>query len=222
MMPISNAIAAAPAEVAQRVLVQCLARSGRSCRSSAPWRGGAGGSVDRLARPSTPRISQRGPELLARRLPKLALQKLRASSVVRLGQPTPSLRPVELDQAGVRLFVEGRQRDEPAGGLDGRVRVPRGSLEIEQPGKSVRCQLAEPVALGQHPLLEARLSDLQRLEELAAVETVRLFEGGAPAARRALEGVDVELETIPGQAQAVRTRLEHIRGGRAERRPNGA
>ena len=53
-------------------------------RTLAGW---SGSSVDRLAGPSTPRIGQRGPELLAGRLPKLALQKLRASRVVRLGQP---------------------------------------------------------------------------------------------------------------------------------------
>ena len=103
-------------------------------RTLAGW---SGSSVDRLARPSTPRISQRGPELLAGRLPKLALQKLGASRVVSFCQTLASLHPVEVNQAGVRRFVEGRQRDEPAGGLDGRVGVPRGSLEIEQPGKSV-------------------------------------------------------------------------------------
>jgi len=42
------------------------------------------------------------------------------------------------------------------------------------------------------------------------------------AARRALKGVDIELETFPDQEQAVRTCLEHAPGGRSQRRSNGA
>jgi hypothetical protein len=103
-----------------------------------------------------------------------------------LGQSPASLHPVELDQPGMRRFVERRQRDELACGLDRGVGISCGGLEVDQPSESSRCQLAEPVALGQHPLLEARLSDLQRLQELAAVETVRLFEGGRSWLRAAL------------------------------------
>ena len=114
-------------------------------RTLAGW---TGGGVDRLAGRSTPRIGERGPELVAGRLPKLALQKLRASRKVRLGQPPASLRAIELDQTGVRRLIERRQRDEPACGLDRRLGIPRRGLEIDQPGEGVGCQLAEPVALG--------------------------------------------------------------------------
>ena len=131
--------------------------------------------ADRCTGRAVPRLGERSLELVARPLAKLAAQKVRAARVVSLGLSAAPALGVELDQACVCRFVERCYRHEPARGRDRDVGISGSDLQIEQPGKSVCGQLAEPVALAQQPLLKARLAGLGPLEKLAAVEVARLL-----------------------------------------------
>lgn len=143
------------------------------------------------------------PRLRLRLGAQLAVQRGHAVLVLaqrRLAPPGLRVEPHERAVHGLLQRVDGEQAP---GGLDGVVDAAGRPAEAEQTGERLQGNLAQPLALGQQPLLERRLRDREPGEEVAAVQGPDPLERvGSGIAGRGFEGVDVRGQGVGGEAEA--------------------
>jgi len=123
---------------------------------------------------------------------------------------------IEGHQGPVHGFLQGVQGEQALRRADREIVPPRGLVEPQQAAEQRDRQLAEPLALGDEPLLEGGFLDAQPGEEVAVVE------GGSPLEVRdglsrseALEQERVDLDEARRQRYGLAVDLQ---GGRGRQR----
>ena len=118
---------------------------------------------------------------------------------------------IEAHQRPVRLLLQRLERKEPERDDDGPVAVAGLGMAVAEPAKEVDGAGVQAVALGEHPVLEARRPRIEAVEEVAAVagrRGLQVIEGGS--ARGRLEGDRIDFRGPRRQHHLVRRRRQRL------------
>ena len=118
---------------------------------------------------------------------------------------------IEAHQRPVRLLLQRLEREEPERDDDGPVAVAGLGMAVAEPAKEVDGAGVQAVALGEHPVLEARRPRIEAVEEVAAVagrRGLQVIEGGST--RGGLEGDRVDFRGPRRQHHLVGRRRQRL------------
>ena len=116
---------------------------------------------------------------------EFALQHLAARLVLADREPALARRGVGAHQGAVAGLLKRIQRQQPPGVFDRPIPGGRGGAVVEQMDQRANDQRPQPAALARQPLIERRIANAVRLQQVAPVERGGALEPRVPAVAEA-------------------------------------